>query len=202
MLRSMIGPPALARSEPALQGRATASSRRRGEPLLAKPPQPASSAPPGTTPAELDLLEQTVSLEGPVAGPREAYGLEPAPIPSAWILDGDPLAREKALAHSTDGTAAAYMWDCTGGRFQWEYPTEEIVHVLQGCAIVEIAGVSRRLHSGDTHVFPAGSRFRWTVPDYVRTVTFRLRSPRSGPLSRRLQAALGPPWRARRSRGT
>ena len=190
MLRTTLGARPSAERTGAALGRATTSARRRGETLLAKPPQPASSAAPGTTPGELDLLEQTVSLEGPIAEPRETHGLEPAPIPSAWILDGDPLAREKALAHSTDGTATAYMWDCTGGRFQWEYPAEEIVHVLQGCAIVEIAGVSRRLHSGDTHVFPAGSRFRWTVPDYVRTVTLRLRSPRSGPLGRRLQAAL------------
>lgn len=121
-------------------------------------------------------------------------------MPAECILEGDPLAREKPLARSTDGVASAYMWDCTSGRFQWEYALEEIVHVLQGCAIVEIAGMNRRLQTGDTHVFPAGSRFRWTVPDYVRTVTFRLRSPASAPLGRRLQEALGAPWRTRRSR--
>lgn len=167
---------------------------------MGKSRQPAASGKRVSEPTEIDLLEQTVSLEGPVPGRRESCSLEPAPIPATWILDGDPHAREKSLADSSDGTASAHMWDCTGGRFQWEYPTEEIVHVLQGCAIIEIAGVSRRLQTGDTHVFPAGSRFRWTVPDYVRTVRFRLRTRASAPLGRRLQAALSARWRTRRAR--
>ena len=155
---------------------------------------------PGHEPTDRDMLEQTVSLDGPVPGRRESYGLDPTPIPEAWILDGEPRAREKSLAQSTDGVASVHMWDCTSGRFQWEYLAEEIVHVLQGCAIIEIAGVSKRLQAGETHVFPSGSRFRWTVPDYVRTVVFRLRPPAGGPLGRRLQAALGPSWRNRRTR--
>lgn len=139
-----------------------------------------------------------MSLEGPVPAGREPGGLEPVSIPEAWILEGKPLAREKFLAHSSDGAALAFIRDCTSGRFQWEYPAEEIVHVLQGGAIIEIAGVSRRLRTGDSHVFPAGSQFRWTVPEYVRTVTFRLRPPANPPLGRRLRAVFGAPWRARR----
>lgn len=170
--------------------------------ILGKSPQPTASDRPGREPHESDSLEQTVSLDGPVPGPRETYGLDPVPIPAAWILDGDPIARERSLARSSDSAASAHLWDCTSGRFQWEYAAEEIVHVLKGCAIVEIAGVSKRLQPGDTHVFPAGSRFRWTVPDYVRTVTFRLHSTASGLLGRRLQAALGSPWRTRRNRSS
>lgn len=148
---------------------------------------------------EFDLLEQTVSLEGPVSQPSTGYELEPVAIPKEWLIEGQPRAREKPLAQSTDGLAAAFMWDCSSGRFHWEYPSEEIMHVLQGCAIVEISGVSRRLQAGDTHVFPGGSRFRWTVPDYVRFVTFRLRSPSAGALGRRLQAVLAATRRTRRT---
>lgn len=171
-----------------------------GERFLGKSRQFTASGRAVSESIEFDILEQTASIEGPLPGPGEPYGLEPAPIPHGWILDGEPSARERALGRSTDGAASAYMWDCTCGRFHWEYAAEEIVHVLQGCALVEIAGVSRRLQIGDTHVFPGGSRFRWTVPDYVRIVSLRLRPSATSPLARRLQAALGGSWRARRTR--
>ncbi|MDA8351330.1 MAG: cupin domain-containing protein [Pseudomonadota bacterium] len=167
---------------------------------MGKPPQPGAPVHPAQIPEDLDLLEQTVSLEGPLPGRRDAYGLEPLEIPLDWVLEGEPRAREKPLASSTDGAAAAFMWDCTSGRFQWEYAAEQIVHIVQGCAMVEIAGVSRRLQAGDTHVFPGGSTFRWNVPDYVRAVGFRLRAPAAGTLGRRIQEALAASWRARRTR--
>ena len=162
---------------------------------MGKPPQSGEFEHPAHLPEEIDLLEQTVSLDGPLPGRRDTYGLEPLVIPGDWVLEGEPRAREKPLASSTDGAAAAFMWDCTSGRFQWEYPAEQIVHIVQGCAMVEIAGVSRRLQAGDTYVFPGGSRFRWSVPDYVRAIGFRLRAPAAGTLGRRIQAALSAPWR-------
>jgi uncharacterized cupin superfamily protein len=176
------------------------SPRRSGERFLGQPPQPGESAYPAHLPEEPDLLEQTVSLEGPLPGRRDTYGLVPFAIPADWVLEGQPRAREKALASSTDGAAAAFMWDCTSGRFHWEYPAEQIVHIVQGCATIDVAGVSRRLQAGDTHVFPAGSRYRWNVPDYVRTIDWRLRAPAGGTLGRRIQVALSAPWRALRTR--
>jgi uncharacterized cupin superfamily protein len=169
---------------------------------LGKSRQPAASGKTVHEPVERDQLEETLSLEGLAPGHSGAHGLHPAPIPASWVLEGAPLARERSLASSSDGTACAVMWDCTSGRFQWEYRGEEIVHVLQGCALIDIAGMSRRLQSGDTHVFHTGSRYRWTVPDYVRTVTFRLQVATSGPLGRRLQSALGGSWRAKRARSS
>lgn len=184
-----------------MRARYSAEPRRlsRGERFLGKSRQFTTSGRSVSESTELDVLEQTASIEGPLPGLGASYGLAPAPIPEGWILDGAPSAREKPLARSTDSAASAFMWDCTSGRFHWEYATEEIAHVLQGCALVEIAGVSRRLQIGDTHVFPGGSRFRWTVPDYVRIVSLRLQ-PANHPLSRRLQAALGGSWRSRRRR--
>ena len=131
---------------------------------------------------ELDILEQTISMEGARALRQDAHGLGPAPIPQAWILEGNPVARNKLLAGSSDEMASTYMWDCTAGRFNWFYDTDEVIHVLEGSVIVEdAAGVRRRLQTGDTFLFPAGSRYHWTVPQYIRKIAF-LHSPLSRPM--------------------
>lgn len=133
---------------------------------------------------ELDVLEQTISIEGARALRQDAYGLGPAPIPAAWVLEGNPAARNKLLAGSSDELASTYMWDCTAGRFNWLYEADEVAHVLEGSAIIESeSGARRRLQAGDTFLFPAGSRYQWTVPHYMRKVAF-LHSP----LSRKMQA--------------
>jgi uncharacterized protein len=131
---------------------------------------------------ELDILEQTISIEGARALRHDAYGLGAAPIPRAWILEGNPVARNKLLAGSSDDLASTYMWDCTAGRFNWYYDTDEVIHVLEGSVIIEdVAGVRQRLQAGDTFLFPAGSRYDWTVPNYIRKVAF-LHSPLSPPM--------------------
>lgn len=133
---------------------------------------------------ELDVLEQTISIEGARALRRDAHGLVSAPIPQAWILEGDPVARDRRLAGSTDQLAATFMWDCTAGRFNWFYDDDETIHVLEGSAVVEDASGARRLlQAGDTLLFPAGSRYEWTVPNYIRKIAFL-----HTPLSPELQA--------------
>jgi uncharacterized protein len=132
---------------------------------------------------ELDPLEQTISIEGARVLRHDAHGLAPAPIPRAWILEGNPLARERRLAGSTDQLASAFMWDCTAGRFNWFYDTDEIVHVLEGFVILkDAAGVPRSLRPGDTFLFHAGSRYHWTVPSYIRKIGFL-----HAPLSREMR---------------
>ncbi|HVS78452.1 MAG TPA: cupin domain-containing protein [Steroidobacteraceae bacterium] len=122
---------------------------------------------------ELDILEQTISIEGARALRHDALGLAPSPIPRSWILEGNPVARKKRLACSSDRLASTMMWDCTGGRFNWFYDEDEVIHVLEGSVIIEdAAGVRRRLQAGDTHLFPAGSRYQWTVPSYFRKIAF------------------------------
>ncbi|HVC31137.1 MAG TPA: cupin domain-containing protein [Steroidobacteraceae bacterium] len=126
---------------------------------------------------ELEVLEQTLSMEGARALRHDAHGLVAAPIPRAWILEGNPVARRKRLAGSTDRLAAAFMWDCTAGRFNWVCDRDEVAHVLEGCALIEdAAGVRQALQAGDTFLFAAGSRYQWTVPGYVRKIAF-LHSP-------------------------
>jgi len=172
----------------------------RGAFSLGKSPRITVTGNPARGQADIDMLEQTVSLDGPVARRHDAHGLEPTPIRPASILEGDPRAREKLLGHSTDASASLHLWDCTSGRFQWTYVTEEIVHVVQGDATVEVAGSRRRLQAGDTQVFAAGSQCRWSVPDYVRMVTCRLAAASPSPFKRRIRAALARVREPRNSR--
>ncbi|HEX5459578.1 MAG TPA: cupin domain-containing protein [Steroidobacteraceae bacterium] len=122
---------------------------------------------------ELDMLEQTASIEGAQVLRRDTYGLIPAPIPPDWILEGGPVARKRNLAVSSDQLAATLMWDCTAGRFNRFYDADEVIHVLEGSVLIEdVAGVCQRLRAGDTYLFPAGSRYHWTVNEYIRNISF------------------------------
>lgn len=123
--------------------------------------------------AELDVLEETLSMEGARITRADAYGLTASPIPRAWILEGNPVARKKHLAGSSDRLANTFMWDCTAGRFNWFYDADEVIHVLEGSVVIEdSAGVRRRLQAGDTFLCPAGSRYLWTVSNYIRKIAF------------------------------
>lgn len=122
---------------------------------------------------ELDVLEQTISMEGVRVVRDATHGLAPAPIPRAWILEGNPVARKKRLAGSSDRLATTLMWDCTAGRFNWFYDEDEVIHVLEGSVLIEDpAGARQRLQAGDTFLFPAGSRYLWTVSNYIRKIAF------------------------------
>jgi uncharacterized protein len=96
-------------------------------------------------------------------------GLDPAPIPPGWIVDGTPQARARELARSADGTTVIVAWSCTAGRFNWHYGVDEMVHVISGEVFVtDESGTERRLGPGDMAFFPAGSRSLWRVPVAVR----------------------------------
>lgn len=79
------------------------------------------------------------------------------------------------------------MWDCTAGRFNWYYGSDEVIFVLEGSVLVEdAAGARRQLAAGDIFLFPAGSRFHWTVPHYIRKIAFL-----HAPLSRKMRFLKG-----------
>jgi uncharacterized cupin superfamily protein len=108
--------------------------------------------------------------------------LNPSPIYSHWVLEGNPVARNKVLSSSADGTASTLIWDCTAGRFNWFYDIDETLYVIEGGVVVkDTAGASRRLSVGDTIFFPAGSRAEWLVENYVRKIAF-CRKPLPRPL--------------------
>jgi uncharacterized cupin superfamily protein len=154
------------------------------------------STPAGSTPAEpvaeeatveLRILEQSASPQDVRATRENPYGLQQDPIPSEWILEGTPTARRKQLVGSSDNLASTHMWDCTAGRFNWHYKSDEVIYVLEGSVVVEdAAGVRRRLGAGDIFLFPAGTTFHWTVPHYIRKLAFL-----HAPLSRKMRLLKG-----------
>jgi len=94
--------------------------------------------------------------------------LEPAPISPDWILEGAPEARNKKLGGSEDRTCSKYLWECSEGRFNWHYHTDETVFIVSGEVFVSGDDRSeRRLGPGDMAFFPAGSSYVWRVPDRV-----------------------------------
>ena len=102
-----------------------------------------------------------------------SVSLGPSAINPDWILDGNPVARNKILSSSPDGTASTLIWDCTAGRFNWFYDVDETVYVLDGgCIVKDSGGKARRVNAGETVFFPAGSRAEWTVEKYVRKIAF------------------------------
>jgi uncharacterized protein len=113
------------------------------------------------------------AIEDRGAQRRTVCELDPAPIPTSWILEGAPEARGRILCCSSDDMALTVMWDCTAGRFNWFYDIDETVYVMDGRVVVcDAAGNTYTLVSGDVFFFPAGSRFQWTVSHYVRKVAF------------------------------
>ena len=97
--------------------------------------------------------------------------LDPAPISPDWILSGKPVARNKLLARSRDGTSHIMVWECTAGLFKWYYDEDETVVVTSGEVFITTAdGEERRLCRGDMAFFPAGSSCTWRVADRVKKV--------------------------------
>jgi uncharacterized cupin superfamily protein len=99
------------------------------------------------------------------------------PINPAWILEGNPVARNKLIAESADKMASTLMWDCTAGRFNWHYGCDESICVVEGSVTVrDHFGITRTLVAGDSAFFPSGSSAEWTVDSYVRKIAI-MRQP-------------------------
>jgi uncharacterized cupin superfamily protein len=131
---------------------------------------------------DVELLERPQKVELSAEYRNNKHELSVAAIPADWVLEGYPVSRNRLLSSSSDGMASTYMWDCTAGRFYWFYDIDETICLLEGSmVIVDAAGVRRRLSAGDTFFFPAGSRFEWTVSNYVRKIAF-LHAPLSPPM--------------------
>ena len=95
--------------------------------------------------------------------------LVPSTIPAQWVREGSPQARVKELAKASDDGLTARLWDCTAGKFEWHFTSDEFVHILHGEVEVTGAGGAKRvLRPGDVAFFPAGMRSLWHVPKYVK----------------------------------
>jgi uncharacterized cupin superfamily protein len=104
--------------------------------------------------------------------PAAQAQFEEAPIKPEWVLDGQPKARVAQLSASADRLGSTFYWDCTEGKFNWRFNSDETVTILEGSVIVTADGQPRRLSPGDTAYFPAGSTSVWHVERYVRKVAF------------------------------
>lgn len=116
---------------------------------------------------------------------NSGIALSPAPINPDWVLCGAPVARSQQIYRSKDGAADSFIWDCTAGRFNWFYVTDETVYVIEGSVVVrDEERIYNHLQAGSTIFFPAGSKAEWLVDKYVRKIAFcRV------PLTRKLIAA-------------
>ena len=111
------------------------------------------------------------------AKPASAVQLAEFPIPGELVAEGKPLARIWVAAQSADLKVTQGVWDCTAGRFNWDYTWDEFVQILEGeMHIAEEGGKSYTLRAGDFAHFPAGLKARWHVPKYVKK-HFVLRTP-------------------------
>ncbi len=111
--------------------------------------------------------------------------LEPAPIPPAQILAGNPVARSARLTGSPDGAFNACLWTCTPGKFRWRYRSDEVIYVVAGRARVEPeqGGEPLELVAGDVAQFRRETSAVWEVLEEVRKVAV-LREDPPDPLAR------------------
>ena len=99
------------------------------------------------------------------------------PIPEEQILEGEPVARIWISEQSSDLKVTQGVWDCTAGKFSWEYGWDEFVMVPEGEATIEEEGGERHtFRAGDFVHFPLGLKTKWHVPNYIKK-TFILRTP-------------------------
>lgn len=104
------------------------------------------------------------------------------PIWQAHVIEGAPVARSVQLTESADGLVSTHIWDCTAGRFHWNFGVDEIVHILDGeVHVTDDHGQTITLGVGDVGHFALHSHTVWYVPDYVRKLAFH-RTPKPVPL--------------------
>lgn len=97
--------------------------------------------------------------------------LTPWPIDPNWVITGDPQARGAGIATTADDSVSMIMWDCTAGSFNWFYDIDEMIHVVEGTAVIRtMTGSTYRLQAGNSHLFEKGTMALWVVEKYVRKI--------------------------------
>ena len=100
----------------------------------------------------MDIPARSIIIER--AASADLSDLEPVPILPA--LAGTPAARSKVLARSRDRTSWIMVWECTAGRFIWDYGVDETVVVISGEVFITTGEEKeKRLGKGDMAFFPA-----------------------------------------------
>lgn len=99
--------------------------------------------------------------------------LSPAPIELSWIHEGNPVASNAILAVSADGTASTIVWQCTPGKFEWHYDTDETIYFLEGSVVISADNMApKRLGPGDVLYFKKGAVAHWHIEKKIRKLAF------------------------------
>ena len=99
--------------------------------------------------------------------------LQPAPIRPEWVLEGNPVARNKFLFTTRDRQLRTLVWDCTAGRFNWYYDEDETIYIMEGeVRIKRPDGDVVHMRPGDMVFFHQGSHAEWIVDRYVRKLAY------------------------------
>ena len=70
--------------------------------------------------------------------------LQPWPLPRELVIDGEPNASGSVLSKSPDVRVVRGIWDCTPGKFRWDWNYDETIVVVSGREIDdEIPGVRK-----------------------------------------------------------
>ena len=113
--------------------------------------------------------------------PKSAVALADFPIAPEQIVEGNPVAKIWIAAQSADLKVTQGVWDCTKGKFNWDYTWDEFVMALEGEAtITPEGGSSITLREGDFVHLPLGAKMQWHVPKYFKkTFVIRTEEPLS-----------------------
>jgi uncharacterized cupin superfamily protein len=108
---------------------------------------------------------------------KSSEPLPPMPLAAESIREGKPEAFGAVLLQSDDKRVSSGLWECSPGRFTWDFVWDEFVHVHSGHVIVTTQDGQRiELRAGDFATFPRGLKTEWQVLEKVRK-TFTVRTP-------------------------
>ena len=104
---------------------------------------------------------------------RTTLDLTPSLIESSSIIEGNPIAQASVLSKSRDGQAWTVVWQCSEGKFNWNYNVDETFLILDGSIILENATMPpTRYGPGDVIYFKKGAQAKWHVERNVRKLAF------------------------------
>jgi uncharacterized cupin superfamily protein len=86
-----------------------------------------------------------------------------APIPSDWLLVGNPRPVMCLTSVSRRTGATSGRWRCEASVFNFSYVADEWIYIISGDARVTIGQRVRELKPGDSAFFPKGATALWEV---------------------------------------
>ena len=82
------------------------------------------------------------------------------------FMIGDKQAGEVhwlSVTNSSDQPTYSGLWKCDPMTFDYEFPGDEYIHVLEGSLLVETESESYELNQGDEVLFNKGIKSVWTI---------------------------------------